>query len=235
MGWNVFNISFFSKVTHAQHNFSILRLLEVNIFSNLIEKNKSLDYFFAPGAAFFNTYDWVNQIIVCVALSDELLVKNSWKLLTHFKKLFDINFWRRVNNCRERLVHIFGGSSDEKKHVWVKKNYWWKKRLGVDLTRITIEFETYPNFAICVSLPLTWSHIVETTSYTGTKFSSLIRVSHQILALTSLPASKCLQMSSFFLAMPDSFLLLWILMRAYDCRSIAPHFTLLNEAPIRKI
>lgn len=77
MGWNVFNISFFSKVTHAQHNFSILRLLEVNIFSNLIEKNKSLDYFFAPGAAFFNTYDWVNQIIVCVALSDELLVKNS--------------------------------------------------------------------------------------------------------------------------------------------------------------
>jgi hypothetical protein len=41
-----------------------------------------------------------------------------------------------------------------------------------------LSIKTYPNLSMVDSLPLTWSHIMATMSYTGIIDSSLSKVSH---------------------------------------------------------
>jgi len=50
----IIDISFFCKVDHSQDNFSIFGSSVVDIFGN----------------------NWVEQIIICVAFFDELIIKN---------------------------------------------------------------------------------------------------------------------------------------------------------------
>ncbi len=53
--------------------------------------------------------------------------------------------------------------------------------------------------------------------YKRLALKALAASSTQILAFTSFPLSKCLQISSFFFAIVFSFLLLWMLILLIDC------------------
>ena len=85
------------------------------------------------------TYNWVQKVVIRLAFSDKVLRKYSTKLFRHSHQLFDVNLWSCVYNRCERLIHIFRRPVTNR----------------TDLVKNLVIKATYPNFSICVSLPLT--------------------------------------------------------------------------------
>ena len=130
----VVDVALFGQVNHAKDDLTILRLPEVDVLRD----------------------NWVDQIVVCIALSDEFRCQNRCQLLPTRDQFFNVDLWRCVDNRGESIVHVFRGATGKERGK-VRK-----VRMDIQLVRRVKIFEplhrvlnTYPNFWICVSLPLT--------------------------------------------------------------------------------
>ena len=88
MVWCVINVALLCKLDHAENNFSIFRLLKVDILSN----------------------NWVDKIVVGIALFHELRCQYFLKGRANLKKLLYIELGCGVDDRSERLVHVLGSS-----------------------------------------------------------------------------------------------------------------------------
>ena len=86
--WSVVDIALFSELDHAEDDLAIFWLFKVDVLSD----------------------DGIDQIVVCITFFHELWSQYFRKSFSHLKQFFDVKFGSRVYYCRERLVHVLGGS-----------------------------------------------------------------------------------------------------------------------------
>jgi len=84
----VVDVALFGQVNHAKNDLTILRLPEVDVLRD----------------------NWVDQIVVCIALSDEFRCQNRCQLLTNRDQFLNVDLRRCVNNRGESIVHVFRGA-----------------------------------------------------------------------------------------------------------------------------